>query len=202
MEQIQLSDVKNNVYDVVRSVSLSGKSVLITDNGKDLATIVPGRPDEKDACGQFSSESPEFRLHHPVGTAGSCLKGVLVVSPALMVRTFGEPVEDEYIFVGQNEEVFKIYDRRLNSYDCDKEFNKVFPDVETFWRSEEPFEFSVGGRTRPDPFFRWIGMAFQGKCEARCWPNIIDREVMIRQLLESAAKKKRTTSKRKSARKP
>ena len=187
MEKIQLSDVQNNVYDFVRAVTRSGKSVLITDNGDALATIVPVQPGEKDDCGQ---KSPEFRLHQPVNTVGSCLKGVLVVAPALLVRRFGEPVEDEYRFVGQDGEPFRIHDRRLTSCDRDKDFEELFPDLETFWRSEEPFDFSVGGRTPPDAFFRWIGMALQGKCEARCWPNIIDRELLIHQLLESAARKK------------
>ena len=82
----------------------------------------------------------------------------VMVSPARLVEVFGKPMESdgykvsgEYLFVGDNDEVFTVYDWKSTSlYDPD------LNSPEQFWSYSSPEYFSVGGKSDPDSFVTWL----------------------------------------------
>ncbi len=49
MEEIQLTNLQKNIYDVIDSVIRSHRSVLISDKGKTLVKITPAAPYEQES---------------------------------------------------------------------------------------------------------------------------------------------------------
>lgn len=97
-----------------------------------------------------------FKLNNNAYSNMTSLKGYVKIAPSKLVELFGKPIEcdgykvsGEYIFEDKESgEVFTLYDWKSTSlYD-----NCGGPDPDTFWKSDEVYNFHVGGRTDATKF--------------------------------------------------
>lgn len=80
------------------------------------------------------------------------------VSPARLIEVFGEPMESdgykssgEYLFVGDDNEVFTVYDWKSTSL-----YESYLESPQQFWSYCSPKQFSIGGKSNPDSFVTWL----------------------------------------------
>ena len=100
-----------------------------------------------------------FRMTQDTMLANGTYKvSEVMVSPARLIEVFGKPMgsdgykaSGEYLFVGDNDEVFTVYDWKSTSL-----YDPGLESPEQFWSYSSPEYFSVGGKSNPDSFVTWL----------------------------------------------
>ena len=107
-----------------------------------------------------------FTLSPSTKTTGITTMGEIEVAPARIVRRFGPPapgdgykVSGEFVFVGENDELFVVHDWKSTSL---WEEDLLPPKV--FWAGEEPQELNIGSRdVDTTAFEQWFLQQLQGE---------------------------------------
>lgn len=89
-----------------------------------------------------------IRLDEDADMCGTCKIGEYRISPAILVRAFGEPnstgdgykVDAEYLFSDEEGNVYSLY-----AYKATSLYDAELPTPEAFWQKGSPQEFSIGG---------------------------------------------------------
>ena len=100
-----------------------------------------------------------FKLNQDGNVNGTCRQSEVMASPSRLVDLFGEPefcdgykVSGEYIFEGENGEVFTLYDWKSTSL-----YNPTYgTPPEMFWAGRKPVQFNVGGHGYAGDFVQWL----------------------------------------------
>lgn len=99
-----------------------------------------------------------FTLNPSANADGTYKVGSISVPPAQLVKVFGKPesygegkVSGEYTFKSDDGHVFTVYD-----WKCTSRYDRRYQSPESFWASEEPQEFSVGGKAPGRDFIQWL----------------------------------------------
>ena len=110
----------------------------------------------------INRKEPKFQLDNDADSCGTCLRGHVELAPSRLVEKFGAPPESdsykssgEYIFRGENGEVWTLYDWKSTTLYAPKHnSSRMHPDE--LWASDQPFEFNVGGNAPASEFIDWL----------------------------------------------
>lgn len=100
-----------------------------------------------------------YRLNQDATVHGTCRQSEIMVSPARLIEKFGQPtdsdgykVSGEYVFEGQDGDVFTLYDWKYTTL-YDPEYG-IRPSI--FWASTQPVQFNIGGSKSALDFLEWL----------------------------------------------
>ncbi len=110
-----------------------------------------------------------FALDPSVALDGSHMVGEFIAAPADLVRVLGYPpspgdgykTSGEYAFLADDGTVFALYDWRETTLYWGEE--EGVPHPASFWQSDEPVVFYIGGVTHPGEFIRWLSAILAGE---------------------------------------
>jgi hypothetical protein len=111
---------------------------------------------------EFREKIKGFALNQNASPIGTSLKGHIGIPPSKLVLKYGIPqtadnykVSGEYIFEDSNGQVYTLFDYKETEL-----YNSDYTPVETFWSSNEPYEFNIGSKssdqTKIESFKNWL----------------------------------------------